>query len=685
MAAGSTLELYLLGTPRVKQAGQSLNLSRKKAAALLAYLAVTRRQFNRDTLATLLWPEHDDSHARGSLRRMLFEVKKQLGGEYLSIEGDLIGLSSSESVWVDVSEFERHIAKSRAHRHEDEANCNECLTSLSSAESLYQDHFMMGFTLGRCSEFTDWQFFQGEYLRRELYALDGQQAAALRQYQLCRDQLEKELSVAPEEATEELYTSVKQRRFAAAKATPKTQSESRLAVLPFKCLAKKEGEDWFADGMTDALITVLSQNTELGVISFTSCLGYKETAKSLQQIAAELRVDHVSEGAVLNVGKEVRISVQLIEAATDRHIWAESLQSPFKDILSLQSRIAKTITEKIEKQLTPQRAAAKSRPVDPRAYEAVMIGDFYLRTGGGQNRSRAADCYMEGLRIDHGYAPAHAGLAEAYTALWGYGGTEELPHGVARRKALAAVRRALDIDPDLVRARMVLGIVKWRFDWDARGAMNEYLKVLEINPNHAPTLARIAGIETFRGRFEEAIELFERANRLDPLNPLITHNLSLSYTLAGYYRKALIILERNEELFPQIEQIYCTKMGVYILTDRSKLAAEEAEKINLAKVEVPMVLGYLGLFYSWLGMYGKARQILERMLSLRQEGRNIPSVYIALVHNGLGQTEEALECLERAFTEHESYLPVIAHFPEWEDLRADLRCQELISRIGIDD
>jgi DNA-binding SARP family transcriptional activator len=170
MAAESTLELYLLGTPRVKQAGQSLNLSRKKAAALLAYLAVTRRQFNRDTLATLLWPEHDDSHARGSLRRMLFEVKKQLGGEYLSIEGDLIGLSSSESVWVDVSEFERHIAKSRAHRHEDEANCNECLTSLSSAESLYQDHFMMGFTQGRCSEFTDRQFFQGEYLRRELSA-----------------------------------------------------------------------------------------------------------------------------------------------------------------------------------------------------------------------------------------------------------------------------------------------------------------------------------------------------------------------------------------------------------------------------------------------------------------------------------------------------------------------------------
>jgi TolB-like protein len=729
MAAESTLELYLLGTPRVKQAGQSLNLSRKKAAALLAYLAVTRRQFNRDTLATLLWPEHDDSHARGSLRRMLFEVKKQLGGEYLSIEGDLIGLSSSESVWVDVSEFERHIAKSRAHRHEDEANCNECLTSLSSAESLYQDHFMMGFTLGRCSEFTDWQFFQGEYLRRELsaalerltaicltteshtegiryarrwatvdplseeahrglmklYALDGQQAAALRQYQLCRDQLEKELSVAPEEATEELYTSVKQRRFAAAKATLKTQREPRLAVLPFKSLAKKEGEDWFADGMTDALITALSQNTELGVISFTSCLGYKETAKSLQQIAAELRVDHVLEGAVLNVGKEVRISVQLIEAATDRHIWAESLQSPFKDILSLQSRIAKTITEKIEKQLTPQRAAAKSRPVDPRAYEAVMTEDFYLRTGGGQNRSRAADCYMEGLRIDHGYAPAHAGLAEAYTALWGYGGTEELPHGVARRKALAAVRRALDIDPDLVRARMVLGIVKWRFDWDARGAMNEYLKVLEINPNHAPTLARIAGIETFRGRFEEAIELFERANRLDPLNPLITHNLSLSYTLAGYYRKALIILERNEELFPQIEQIYCTKMGVYILTDRSKLAAEEAEKINLTKLEVPMVLGYLGLFYSWLGIHRKARQILERMFSLRQEGRNIPSVYIALVHNGLGQTEEALECLERAFTEHESYLPVICHFPEWEDLRTDSRCQELISRIGIDD
>jgi len=147
----------------------------------------------------------------------------------------------------------------------------------------------------------------------------------------------------------------------------------------------------------------------------------------------------------------------------------------------------------------------------------------------------------------------------------------------------------------------------------------------------------------------------------------------------------LIILERNEELFPQIEQIYSTKMRVYILTDQPKRAVEEAEKIKLTELEVPMVLAYRGLWYSRLGKHRKARQILERMLTLRQEGRNIPFVYIALVHNGLGQKEEALECLERAYEEHESYLPVIAHFPEWEDLRAYPRCQDLISRIGIDD
>ncbi|UCF97809.1 MAG: hypothetical protein JSV89_21985 [Spirochaetaceae bacterium] len=730
MEVGSKLVLYLFGAPRIKRAEVELHLSRRKAVALLTYLAVTRRQFSRDTLATLLWPEHDDSHARGSLRRMLSELKSQLGGDYLSTEEQLVRLSDPESIRVDVNEFERLIARSRAHKHEKEHMCPECRNLLVRAAELYVDDFMIGFSLKECSEFSDWQFLQGEYYLRELstaleklteiclatearpegiryarrwvavdplseeghralmqlYALEGQQAAALRQYQLCRDQLESELGIAPEEKTDELFTAIKGRRFTAAQPGKDTGAvmAPRLVVLPLKDLASMEDEDWLADGMTDALITELSHIAGLQVISFTSCMRYKETAKSLQQIAADLKVNHVLEGAVVRAGNQIRVSAQLIDVATDSHIWADSLQSPFENILSLQSEMAHAIAGKIEKRLVPQVTTGALKIVIPRAHEELMVGDFYLRRRGSTNVWKAIEHYKKAIDIDPLYAPAHSGLAEAYTHLWGYGGCEDIPLHEAREKAFTAVQTALEIDPNLVRARSALGSIKWRFDWDWKGALEDYEKALEINPEHSETLQGVAHITFFRGRFEEAIERYVKVDKLDPLHPVTTQNLAVVYMFTGYYHRALLLLEKNEELFPQIEQIYSCKMYIYLKTNQPERALQEGKKIAIKRVETPMVLGYLGLFYSWCGMNDTAQQILERMLLLREKGRIVPAVYVALVYNGLGKTEETLQWLERAYEEHDSYLPVIAHFPEWEALRADPRCQDLIRRIGID-
>jgi DNA-binding SARP family transcriptional activator len=378
-SSSATFELYLLGSPRIKRTGQQLRFPRRKALGLLAYLAFTKQAASREALATLLWPNHDDSHARGSLRRLLSETRRILGQDLLPVKNEWVGPLDPNKIRTDIDEFQSLMAKLRLQQRSGERETpgeppgdrTRCRANkpyrelLQRVVALYKGDFLSGFTIPDCAYFSEWQFLQGEYLRRELctaleqlvdlcemeaeeqegidygrklvevdplneeahcalmrlYAAGGHREAALKQYRLCKKILMTELSVEPEDATTELYQAIRTSRPVRFPAGAQhAHKKARLVILPLKC--PTDEQEWFSDGMTDALITELSRSKELEIISYASAMQYRDTRKNLRQVAAELDVDHLLTGSVLKVGTEVRISMQLIEAASDRNVWA---------------------------------------------------------------------------------------------------------------------------------------------------------------------------------------------------------------------------------------------------------------------------------------------------------------------------------------------------------------------------
>jgi len=595
-----------------------VQLPRKKELALLAYMAFGKQAYNRDILATLLWPNQDDSHARGNLRRLLYELRGIVGEELLPVEGERVGpleLGPPENprLWVDIEEFQGLLARSRLLRRRNPDSAQTVEELLSRAVELYRGDFMAGFTLGKCGQFSDWQFMQGEFLRREvcaalerlvdiceregkneegigygrrlvevdplneeahcalmrLYAADGQRETALRQYQLCSKLLREELDLDPEEATVEQYQAIRHGRPTKRKAPAGQRREvPRLVVLPFETLAGEEEQEWFSDGMTDALITELSGCKELEVISYTSSKRYKDTEKSLRQIAAELDVDQLLEGAVLKAREEVRISVQLVEAAADRHVWAESYRGSFANILELQEKLARAIASQVIGTLVPESPKPAVPEIHSQAREACMMGDYHLRKSQSQEEiEKAREYFQEALEKDPRCADAYAGLAFTYFSLGGYG-ADVTPTSEDRAKVDWYIEQALRIDPDNVRARMVRGGMLEEWDWDWAAAEREFQEVLRIDPNHIETLNWYSELKIITHKFNEQLALVQRAYAINPLDPVTLNHLYRYHLSMLQYRRCLELLDRIDELNPGVERTCLYRSHVYLRMGR---------------------------------------------------------------------------------------------------------------------
>lgn len=634
-------ELRLLGVPGLRESGLAIHLPRRKALGLLAYLAFGKRQYHRDTLAALFWPDHDDSHARGSLRRLLSELRKILVPELLPVDDDRVGPLDLSRIWVDIEEFQALLAQVRMNQRLGAGQVGGGLSAgttaaetteelLRRAVELYRGDFLAGFSLGKCGQFSDWQFLQGEYLRRELcaaleqlvelcerraelaegiacgrrlveadplneeahcalmrlHAAGGQRQAALRQYRLCQKLLKEELGLEPEEATVQQYEALRHSRPLRVPASGvlrrpgrSSRGAARLAVLPFKSLAEEGGQEWFSDGMTDALITELSRRGELEVIGYASSAHYQNTEKSLRQVAAELEVGHLLEGAVLKAGEEVRISAKLIEAVSNRHVWAESYRGSFSDLLELQERIASSIATQVIGELVAGPEKAASPEIHAEALEACMMGDYFLRTSQSEEEiNKAKDCYRKAIDQDPRCADAYAGLAFTYFSLGGYG-RDVTPSQDIRNTVGMFIQRALEIDPDNVRAHMVLGGLRLEWNWDWVGAEQVFQEVLRINPNHIETLNWYSFLRMAFCRFDEMFALLQIAYRLDPLNLVTLVHLHRYYCAILQYRRSLEMLDRIDELYPGRCIISAYRAWVYVLMGRYETAISLGEAI----------------------------------------------------------------------------------------------------------
>ncbi len=455
-----------------------------------------------------------------------------------------------------------------------------------------------------------------------------------------------------------------------------------LAVLPLTNLSGSAEYEYFSDGMTEALITDLAKIGALKVISRTSVMRYKGSDKPLPEIARELGVHAILEGSVLRVGDEVRITAQLIHAASDTHLWAESYDRELTNILALQGEVARAVAHEVQVKLTPQEEARLSdhASVDPAAHEAYLKGRFvWNQRGAGLKRS--IGFFEESLTHDGSYAPAFAGLADAYALLAFYG--YRPPNDVMPR-AKEAARKALELDENLAEAHASLGYVLTMYDWEWEEAGNELRRAIELNPSYRP--ARIwYGVWLWcMDRLEDANAEFRNALERDPLSVVVHLHLGIGLGRVRDYAEAGRQLVRGLELDPDFAPARAALGTIYYLQSRVPDSIRETQMAIEASGRDAWPLGVMGAVYAATGDRKRAKRIVEE-LEERSENEYIPATHIAAVYASLGEDDTALQWLDRAYEERASLVAMCAWthaYPGWafDALRSDSRFQEWMRR-----
>ena len=454
-----------------------------------------------------------------------------------------------------------------------------------------------------------------------------------------------------------------------------------LAVLPLESLSNDASQDYFADGMTDELISNLGQISALRVISRTSVMAYKHASKPLPQIARELNVDAVVEGTVLRSGDQVRITAQLIEASSDKHLWSQSYQGELRDTLSLQSQVARAIADQIRINLNPQEQAALKtvKVVNPEAYESYLKGRYFWnkRTGDGLKVARAY--FNQAIEEDPTYARAYSGLADTYALLgdWQYAvmtPKEALP------KAKAAATKALELDSALREAHNSLAFCLDGFDWNFDSAGQEFRRAIDLNPGYATAHHWYAWHLGLLGSYDEAIAEMRKAQSLDPLSLIISADLAELLVLAHRYDESILESRKTIEMDPNFALAHNQLGQAYLQKQMHDDAIAQMQKAVQLSGGSPTLIANLARAYVASGKRSEAVKLLNDL-----KKRSTPSYShaseIAVVYAALGDKDEAMNWLEKGYEER--FNPGVLLRPGFDALRSDARFENLVRRIGL--
>ena len=465
--------------------------------------------------------------------------------------------------------------------------------------------------------------------------------------------------------------------------TSNVRQSTSVVVLPLENLSGDQEQDYFADGMTDDLIANLAKIRSLRVISRSTAMAYKHTHKPLSEIARELHVDAVVEGTVLRAGDRVRITAELVQVSTDRHLWAETYESQMGDVLALQNRVSSAIVNEIRVNLSPQDRArlARTPAVAPEAYENYLKGRFYWNRRTDENLHRAIGYFENATKQDTQYALAYAGLSDCYAVI-GAAIFGTMPAGEAAPKARQAAQRALEIDPTLAEAETSLATVKFNYDWDWAGAEQGYQHAIQLNPNYATAYQRYSLLLTAMGRFPESFSQINKARELDPLSFSINFSLGWRLYLARQYDRAIVQLRNTLEMDPSYELPHLILGQAYEEKGAFDLALPELRKAVELSHGTPLMLSALAHADARAGQRTEAQQLLTQLEAASKQ-QYVSPYYLAIVYVGLGEKEKALSSLETALTDRSNGLIFMAVEPELDPIRSDPRFIALQRKLSL--
>jgi len=457
-----------------------------------------------------------------------------------------------------------------------------------------------------------------------------------------------------------------------------------LAVLPLRNLSGDPAQDYFAEGMTEALITDLARIPGLKVISRTSIMQYQDSHKRLPQIAQELGVDVVVEGSVLRSGNRVRITAQLVRGATDRHIWAASYERDLRDLVTLEDGVSRSIAGQIRKQIAPRAPAqlVSSASVSPQAREDYLKGRYFWNRRSAAGYMKAIDYFQAAVGEDPQYAQAYAGLADAY-ALLGSVPVPKIPRETAMPKAKEAALTALNLDDSLADAHTSLAFVEMHYEWKFPEAEREFKRAIDLDANYSTAHQWYAFDLAAMGRFDEAVAEVQRARQTDPFSAIVNTDVAEILYFGRNYGEALRQARTTVEMDPNFAHAHRVLERIYEAKHMFPEAIAEGKRaVEIAGDDTWMLIE-LAHTYLLAGKKPEMQNCLRQAANI-SPGGTLPDVgVIAEIHVGLGDADRALKVLESLYRRRDGGLILLNADPYFGPLKSDPRFQQLLQRIGL--
>ena len=469
---------------------------------------------------------------------------------------------------------------------------------------------------------------------------------------------------------------------------PRTPPGRRLtlAVLPFDNLSGDADQEYLSDGLTEEMITQLGrlEPDRLRVTARSSTWKYKHADRDIDRLRQDLRADYVLEGSLRRAGERVRVTAQLIQAVDQTHVWAETYERDLGDVLVLESEVARAVARAIALKLTPDAQArlASARSVRPESYQDYLRGRYFFNRKTEVALKQALGYFQRAIAADPGYAPAYTGLADCYWSLGASATVGGLPPRQTMPDAKAAALKALEIDGTLAEAHSSLAMVHLLYDWDLAASEKEFRRALELDPEYTTAHHWYSHCLIALGRTEESLAESKRALELEPLNLVVGTHLGWHYLYARQYDQAIEQFRKTLELDPAFPQAQRYAAWAYLQKGMRQEAIASLRAALGRLGRNPEVEGELG---HALGVAGRRAEALAMLEGLRQlsSTRYVSPYSVALVHAGLGDRDQALAWLEKAYVERSDYMPYLNREPMLDGLRSDPRFAALVRRVGL--